>query len=180
MGWNWKGDEIAGVDTGPAGALPTGPETGLAEGLFGCELELLTTDGGFEHQAAFGMHKHDHALAILGFSLYAGGRTGTGPGAGPLAAGLRLSAGRNGYGRGTRIKFELPRGEFVIGALVFEKNDFAEGLTTGQEAEAAATRVFKKNSFCITIDLGLGSKEATVHTCDLSADYVKINADYRT
>ncbi|MDY6989683.1 MAG: bifunctional glutamate N-acetyltransferase/amino-acid acetyltransferase ArgJ [Thermodesulfobacteriota bacterium] len=55
-----------------------------------------------------------------------------------------------------------------------------DGQGCGQEAEAAATRIFKNNRFSITIHLGLGSKRATVHTCDLSTDYVKINADYRT
>jgi glutamate N-acetyltransferase/amino-acid N-acetyltransferase len=30
------------------------------------------------------------------------------------------------------------------------------------------------------VDLHLGNESATVLTCDLSYDYVKINADYRT
>ncbi|MDY6954198.1 MAG: bifunctional glutamate N-acetyltransferase/amino-acid acetyltransferase ArgJ [Thermodesulfobacteriota bacterium] len=55
-----------------------------------------------------------------------------------------------------------------------------DGQGCGQEAEDAATEVFRKDRFSITVDLGLGSKGATVHTCDLSTDYVKINADYRT
>jgi glutamate N-acetyltransferase/amino-acid N-acetyltransferase len=55
-----------------------------------------------------------------------------------------------------------------------------DGRGCGQDAEAASMGVFKKADFTITIDLGLGEKEATVHTCDLSTDYVKINADYRT
>ena len=33
----------------------------------------------------------------------------------------------------------------------------------------------------IEVDLGTGgSEQATIWTCDLSAEYVKINADYRT
>jgi glutamate N-acetyltransferase / amino-acid N-acetyltransferase len=32
----------------------------------------------------------------------------------------------------------------------------------------------------IDVDLGIGSGEATVYGCDLSADYVRINADYTT
>ena len=33
----------------------------------------------------------------------------------------------------------------------------------------------------IALDLGTGGPEqATIWTCDLSADYVRINADYRT
>ena len=45
---------------------------------------------------------------------------------------------------------------------------------------AAATKILKTDRFTITIDLKLGSQAATVHTCDLSTDYVKINADYRS
>ena len=32
----------------------------------------------------------------------------------------------------------------------------------------------------IVVDLHLGDGEATVWTCDLSYDYVRINAEYRT
>jgi N-acetylglutamate synthase/N-acetylornithine aminotransferase len=30
------------------------------------------------------------------------------------------------------------------------------------------------------LDLGLGEKEASILTCDLSVEYVRINANYRT
>lgn len=55
-----------------------------------------------------------------------------------------------------------------------------DGLGCGEETEAAATTVLKTDHFTITIDLRLGSQAATVHTCDLSTDYVRINADYRS
>jgi glutamate N-acetyltransferase/amino-acid N-acetyltransferase len=55
-----------------------------------------------------------------------------------------------------------------------------DGQGCGQSAEAAGTKVLQADRLTIAIDLGMGSKTATVHTCDLSADYVKINADYRT
>lgn len=55
-----------------------------------------------------------------------------------------------------------------------------DGTGCGDDAEKAATRVLKTDNFSITIDLKLGSKSATVHTCDISCDYVKINADYRS
>ena len=54
------------------------------------------------------------------------------------------------------------------------------GQGCGREAEAAAIRVLKTDRFSITIDLKLGSEGATVHTCDLSTDYVRINANYRS
>ncbi|MBW1795084.1 MAG: bifunctional glutamate N-acetyltransferase/amino-acid acetyltransferase ArgJ [Deltaproteobacteria bacterium] len=55
-----------------------------------------------------------------------------------------------------------------------------DGLGCGEETEAAATTVLKADHFTITIDLRLGSEAATIHTCDLSTDYVRINADYRS
>jgi glutamate N-acetyltransferase/amino-acid N-acetyltransferase len=54
------------------------------------------------------------------------------------------------------------------------------GGYAGPDAEAAATQVLKKPTFVVTIDLKKGSRSATVYTCDLSTDYVKINADYRS
>ena len=54
------------------------------------------------------------------------------------------------------------------------------GQGMGAKAEAAVTEVLKKDEFTITIDLNAGKKKARVITCDLSLDYVRINADYRT
>ncbi len=56
----------------------------------------------------------------------------------------------------------------------------SQGIGCGKEVEAAATRVLKTDEFSITIDLHLGPGQAAVYTCDLSIDYVKINADYRS
>jgi glutamate N-acetyltransferase/amino-acid N-acetyltransferase len=55
-----------------------------------------------------------------------------------------------------------------------------DGLFVGKDAEARGTEVLKKPEFGVTVDLHLGSGSATVYTSDLSYDYVKINADYRT
>jgi len=38
----------------------------------------------------------------------------------------------------------------------------------------------KKNEFKIYVDLGMGDDAFTAYGCDLSYDYVKINAEYRT
>jgi glutamate N-acetyltransferase/amino-acid N-acetyltransferase len=32
----------------------------------------------------------------------------------------------------------------------------------------------------VSVDLGVGTASSTVWTCDLSAEYVRINAEYRT
>jgi glutamate N-acetyltransferase/amino-acid N-acetyltransferase len=54
------------------------------------------------------------------------------------------------------------------------------GRAVGQKAEAQVSDILKKSSFSITIDLGQGKAEETVYTCDLSLDYVRINANYRS
>lgn len=48
------------------------------------------------------------------------------------------------------------------------------------EIEAKAYEVMKKESFCITCDLGLGDKSFTSYACDLGYKYVEINSDYRS
>ncbi|MGD2187097.1 MAG: bifunctional glutamate N-acetyltransferase/amino-acid acetyltransferase ArgJ, partial [Desulfobacterales bacterium] len=54
------------------------------------------------------------------------------------------------------------------------------GVGCGKEAEAKATQILKQSEYTITIDLKAGKAAASVFTCDLSIDYVKINADYRS
>lgn len=56
----------------------------------------------------------------------------------------------------------------------------SKGIFAGGDAEAAGTEVLKQKEFKVTIDLHIGSGEAAVYTSDLSYDYVRINADYRT
>ncbi len=55
-----------------------------------------------------------------------------------------------------------------------------DGLGLAPEQEARAAAVLKQKKFTVTIDLGLGPGNCEIHTCDLSLDYVRINADYRT
>ncbi len=54
------------------------------------------------------------------------------------------------------------------------------GLGTGVEQERRASGIMEKDSFSVTIDLNLGKYEDHVLTCDISHQYVSINADYRT
>ncbi len=46
--------------------------------------------------------------------------------------------------------------------------------------EEEAYRIMKQEQFRVTCDLGLGEGSYTAYGCDLSYDYVKINAEYRT
>lgn len=54
------------------------------------------------------------------------------------------------------------------------------GMGCGKSVEAEATKVLKKKSFSVTVDLNIAGGSATMLTCDFSIDYVKINADYRS
>ena len=46
--------------------------------------------------------------------------------------------------------------------------------------EQDGQRVMKQSEITVTVDLGRGAADDTVWTCDLSHDYVSINADYRS
>ena len=46
--------------------------------------------------------------------------------------------------------------------------------------EEHGQRVMKQSEITVRVDLHRGASSATVWTCDLSTDYVKINADYRS
>jgi|WetSurMetagenome_2_1015567.scaffolds.fasta_scaffold00105_7 glutamate N-acetyltransferase / amino-acid N-acetyltransferase len=71
-------------------------------------------------------------------------------------------------------------------AIVEEKTDVyindvlvaRKGVATGVDKEA--NEAMKSDTLHIVIDMGLGKGGAKVLTCDLTVDYVKINAEYRT
>jgi len=56
---------------------------------------------------------------------------------------------------------------------------FQNGMPT-QYSEEDATAAIKLHDVEVTLDLGLGTAQATIWTCDLSHDYVTINGKYRT
>ncbi|MDE0309910.1 MAG: bifunctional glutamate N-acetyltransferase/amino-acid acetyltransferase ArgJ [Acidiferrobacterales bacterium] len=60
---------------------------------------------------------------------------------------------------------------------------FVNGEASPQYSEDKALEVMNNEEFTIFIDLGVSrdkSNSATVWTCDFSAEYVRINAEYRT
>ena len=61
------------------------------------------------------------------------------------------------------------------GLCVFRDRARAAGLT---EEDARAAMVVPE--IVVAIDLGSGRNYATVWTCDLSYEYVRINAEYRS
>ncbi len=54
------------------------------------------------------------------------------------------------------------------------------GLGTGPEQELLATEVLRRKEFRVTLDLHLGAGSSDYYTSDLTYEYIKINADYRT
>ena len=73
---------------------------------------------------------------------------------------------------------EADRDRLVIrfgDVLVAENGMVASGYV---EADAAAH--MKGENVTISVDLGLGDGRSTVFTCDLTAQYIAINADYRS
>jgi len=59
--------------------------------------------------------------------------------------------------------------------LVAERGQVAKNYK-----EASTAKYMKQSDLSIHVDLGIGSSSSTVWTCDLTNDYVKINADYRS
>ncbi len=59
--------------------------------------------------------------------------------------------------------------------LVAKDGEVAPGY---REAQGAA--YMKGEEIAITVDVGVGNEAATVWTCDLTKDYIAINADYRS
>jgi glutamate N-acetyltransferase/amino-acid N-acetyltransferase len=82
---------------------------------------------------------------------------------------LICAAGRAG------VAFDASRAAVTMGTLVL----FKDGQPHDDLAPAAADYL-KGTDLTIGVDLGSGSASSRVWTCDLSAEYVRINADYRT
>lgn len=55
-----------------------------------------------------------------------------------------------------------------------------DGGAAEDYTETAGAEVMSQSEITIRVDLGRGQAKDTVYTCDLSYDYVKINADYRS
>jgi len=61
--------------------------------------------------------------------------------------------------------------------LLIYSNEFRE---LDKERENKAYMIMKQDSFKVTCDIGVGNAEYISYGCDLSYEYVKINAEYRT
>ena len=83
---------------------------------------------------------------------------------------LIAAAGRSG------AAFVLDRASVAVGPVQV----FVSGVPHDERAEQAA-QVMQEHEITVAVDLGTGGTHAaTMWTCDFSADYVRINAEYRT
>lgn len=70
--------------------------------------------------------------------------------------------------------------EEVKVAIFFDDLKIVKGGISLKQFETPILDILRKDSFTVTIDLGLGGEEAIVWTTDLSCEYVEINAHYDT
>jgi glutamate N-acetyltransferase/amino-acid N-acetyltransferase len=82
---------------------------------------------------------------------------------------ILAAAGRSG------AKFDLSKVEIKIGSLVVARH--GGGVSFNEER---ALEILNRDEVTVTIDLGQGEAEVTEWTCDLTEDYIRINADYRS
>ena len=57
---------------------------------------------------------------------------------------------------------------------------FRDGASTGARARRRAAALLEEDEVKIAVALGVGTGSARIWTCDLSYDYVRINAEYTT
>jgi glutamate N-acetyltransferase/amino-acid N-acetyltransferase len=75
-----------------------------------------------------------------------------------------------------RVRLNLDRAVVRLGGVTV----FRAGASAGPAARSRAARKLQAPEVEVAIDLGAGRASAHVWTCDLSYDYVKINAEYTT
>jgi len=90
-------------------------------------------------------------------------------GADPNWGRIVAAAGRAG------VTFDIDRATVHVGGILL----FEHGLPHDDAAPRAAEHL-KGKTVQIEVSLGSGGESATIWTCDLTAEYVRINGEYRT
>ncbi|MBW2980034.1 bifunctional glutamate N-acetyltransferase/amino-acid acetyltransferase ArgJ [Candidatus Woesearchaeota archaeon] len=73
------------------------------------------------------------------------------------------------------VKFDPGKVDIYFGSMKI----VCQGIATGFEKKKASA-LLKQKEVKVTVDLNQGSKNATAYGCDMTYDYVKINAEYHT
>lgn len=82
---------------------------------------------------------------------------------------ILAAAGRSG------VRFDVSKVEIKLGGLVVARN--GGGLRFN---ETRALEILKQDEVTLTVDLHQGEAAVTAWTCDMTEDYIHINADYRS
>lgn len=107
-----------------------------------------------------------HGLAIANSPLVKTAIAGEDPNWGRVV----MAIGKSGA-KADRDLLSISFGDILVAEKGWVSPDY-------QEADAA--EYMKQQELVLGVDLGLGSGTATVWTCDLTHDYIAINADYRS
>lgn len=81
-----------------------------------------------------------------------------------------MAVGKSGA-QADRDKLTIRFGDIIVAE---------NGWVSPDYTEAAGAAYMKQQDLCIAVDMGIAGGMATVWTCDLTHDYIKINADYRS
>ena len=74
------------------------------------------------------------------------------------------------------IIFDLNKIKIKFGKYLVTKN----GMRYSKFSEKNLSEYLKNKEISISIDIGMGNHKWTVYTCDLTEQYIRINADYRS
>ena len=107
-----------------------------------------------------------HAMSIANSPLVKTAAAGEDPNWGRIV----MAIGKSGASA-DRDKLSIRLGEILVAE---------DGWVSPTYKEADGARYMKRQRISLNVDLGLGTGEATVWTCDLTQSYIQINADYRS
>lgn len=171
------------VATGAAGNAPLGPDSGVAWQTFTAALESLCVDLAhsivrdgegatkFITVAVRGANSNADARAIASAVAHS-----------PLVKTAFFAEDANwgrilaavGYAKAATLNIEQV--DIYLGDVCIVR----QGCRAQEYVEAAGAKVMTQTDITVTIDLHAGDQALDFWTCDLSYDYVRINAEYRS
>ena len=107
-----------------------------------------------------------HAMSIANSPLVKTAVAGEDPNWGRIV----MAIGKSGASA-DRDKLSIRLGEILVAE---------DGWVAPTYKEVDGAKYMKRQRLNLNVDLGLGTGEATVWTCDLTQSYIQINADYRS
>jgi glutamate N-acetyltransferase / amino-acid N-acetyltransferase len=170
-------DTLILAATGASGHLVSAQNMAFAEGLHQVMRDLahqVVRDGEGARKfvevrltgAASDQDAKQHAKAIANSPLVKTALAGEDPNWGRIV----MALGKSGAAA-ERDLIKIWLGDILVAE---------QGWVAASYSEKRGAAYMKKAELVIAVDLGMGSGVATVWTCDLTHDYISINADYRS